>query len=92
MSFESVYDISGSLKNLYGSRIGEDDSSVGSRESSWSTLSLSRRGSFTNMKKKLRASFRLKPKSLIDKGGEATAADFEKYLSLFHIIIAFRRL
>lgn len=81
MSFESVYDIASSLQRLHQSRNNEDDSSVGSRESSRSTMSLTRRGSLSNMKKKFRASFRLKPKTLIDKAGEATPGDFEKYIN-----------
>lgn len=78
MSFEAVYDIGSNLQRLYISRNVDDDSSIGSRESSRSSMSLTRRGSLSNMKKKLRASFRLKPKTLIDKAGEATPADFER--------------
>eukprot|EP01039_Chlorochromonas_danica_P014832 gene14832-17363_t len=83
MSFEAVYDIGSNLQRLYISRNVDDDSSIGSRESSRSSMSLTRRGSLSNTKKKLRASFRLKPKTLIDKAGEATPADFERISELW---------
>lgn len=82
MSVEAVYDISSNLQRLLLARNVEDESSVGSRESSRSSVSLTRRGSLSNMKKKLRASFWMKPRSMINKGGDITPADFERCVLL----------